>query len=190
MNLTKKFLELAHWREPAKLFTYVITLDAQWRFTETGDEFAIDLLSKHSLHSDVARVIAYSGEFFIRRTSVDKRICAPVPSDEDLSSLELVIDNDSGTYRPKKELLPELKSFLASNLPGLAIVTYDCFDEELVKLKKGQKEMKERSGRRRFMQRKRHSVDSSISSSDEEALDGRKKDGIKQRIRRSIYGTV
>jgi hypothetical protein len=198
--LTKKFLELVHWSEGAKIFTYVITLDAQWRFTETGDEFAIDMLSKHSLHSDVSRVIAYSGEFFIRpkphpdSLHISEVMHGEKPSahrvhDHDLHHLELVIDNDSGTYRPKKELLGDLKDFLSFNLPELAIVTYHCFDEESMELKKHQKELKEKRGRRFFKQRRRGSADSSISSSDEEDLErGRAHGGIKQRVKKKIYG--
>lgn len=39
------------------------------RFTETGKEFGIDLLSKHTMHSDLNVYVAFSGEFFIRRLS-------------------------------------------------------------------------------------------------------------------------
>ena len=62
-----QFLKMAHFDEGGRLFTYVITLDALLRFTETGKEFGIDLLSKHTMHSNVATYIACSGEFFIRR---------------------------------------------------------------------------------------------------------------------------
>jgi len=62
-----KFLELVHYDEGGRIFTYVLTLDGLLRFTETGKEFGIDLLSKHTMHSDVNIYIACSGEFFIRR---------------------------------------------------------------------------------------------------------------------------
>lgn len=62
-----QFLRMAHFDDGGRLFTYVLTLDGLFRFTETGKEFGIDLLSKHSLHADVATYIACSGEFFIRR---------------------------------------------------------------------------------------------------------------------------
>ncbi|KAK4142902.1 uncharacterized protein C8A04DRAFT_37944 [Dichotomopilus funicola] len=62
-----QFLRMAHFDEGGRIFTYVITLDGMMRFTETGKEFGIDLLSKHTMHSDVATYIACSGEFFIRR---------------------------------------------------------------------------------------------------------------------------
>src|SRR4051812_39016451 len=65
-DLTRLVLDLVHYAEGERIFTYVLTLDAHWRFTETGREFGIDLLSKHTMHSDVSIYIAYSGEFFIR----------------------------------------------------------------------------------------------------------------------------
>lgn len=197
---------MAHWSEGHRTFTYVITLDAEWRFTETGSEFAVDLLSKHSLHSDVSRVIAYSGEFFVRRrhhaassaSSVDasaldtlegeitresspKRGHAP---DHNPAHYELVIDNDSGTYRPDKKLLPELKMFLEKNLQGIGeVVTYDCFDKTLEKLKNDRKEAKQRGGFRMFRQRSISSSGSSISSSDEEELETGKEGNVFKRLR-------
>ncbi|KAK3291931.1 uncharacterized protein B0H64DRAFT_330029 [Chaetomium fimeti] len=62
-----QFLRMAHFDEGGRIFTYVLTLDGMMRFTETGKEFGIDMLSKHTMHSDVATYIACSGEFFIRR---------------------------------------------------------------------------------------------------------------------------
>ncbi|KAK4100426.1 hypothetical protein N658DRAFT_559703 [Parathielavia hyrcaniae] len=62
-----QFLRMAHFDEGGRVFTYVITLDGILRFTETGNEFGIDLLSKHTMHSDVATYVACAGEFFIRR---------------------------------------------------------------------------------------------------------------------------
>ena len=66
-EFTQKFLELVHYDQGGRIFTYVLTLDALFRFTETGKEFGIDMLSKHTMHSDVAAYVAFSGEFFIRR---------------------------------------------------------------------------------------------------------------------------
>src|SRR5436190_7802767 len=67
LGLTKKFLEFVDYGRGGRLFTYVLTLDGQWRFTETGKEYRIDMLSKHTMHSNVSIYIAYSGEFFVRR---------------------------------------------------------------------------------------------------------------------------
>ena len=58
---------MVHYDEGGRIFTYVLTLDGLLRFTETGKEFGIDLLSKHTMHSDVNIYIACSGEFFVRR---------------------------------------------------------------------------------------------------------------------------
>lgn len=51
--MTLQFLDMVHYDTGGRLFTYVITLDGMFRFTETGKEFGIDLLSKHTMHSDV-----------------------------------------------------------------------------------------------------------------------------------------
>lgn len=196
--LARRFLEMVHWSEGHRVFTYVITLDAQWRFTETGDEFAIDLLSKHSLHSDVSRVIAYSGEFFVRRRhgapeqehDAPEQAHDPVhkhkhakPPTNDPANYELVIDNDSGTYRPAEGLLPLLASWLRSSLSGIGeVTTFGCFDETLEKLKKERKEAKHADGRRIFRQRS-ISSDGSISSSDEEELETGKEGNPFKRLR-------
>ncbi|KAJ7614684.1 hypothetical protein DFH06DRAFT_1108470 [Mycena polygramma] len=148
--LAKQFLDMAEWGEGAKLFTYVITLDGEWRFTETGKEFAIDLLSKHSMHADLAKEIAYSGEFFVKPLEAEAQssgTAEPQPNGDassstnanpaktksrDPKSYELIIDNDSGTYRPKKDLLPTLQAWLADarRLGGLGKVSAkDGFDE-------------------------------------------------------------
>jgi hypothetical protein len=39
-----QFLKLANFGRGGRLFTYVITLDGEFRFTETGPEFAVNLL--------------------------------------------------------------------------------------------------------------------------------------------------
>ncbi|KAJ6477485.1 hypothetical protein DFH09DRAFT_1056521 [Mycena vulgaris] len=155
--LARQFLDMTAWGEGAKLFTYVIILDGEWRFTETGPEFAIDLLSKHSMHADLAVEIAYSGEFFVQPVKGAKKETqgesapekengeqkrAPEPS-RNPKDYELIIDNDSGTYRPKKELLPVLQDWLADarRLGGLGGVrAMDGFDEAL----KGMKEARAR----------------------------------------------
>ncbi|KAJ6580991.1 hypothetical protein B0H19DRAFT_1113190 [Mycena capillaripes] len=162
--LARQFLDMTAWGEGAKLFTYVITLDGEWRFTETGKEFAIDLLSKHSMHADLAKEIAYSGEFFVRPLNEGQK-GETKPEQEQANGngnagsssqatdaarnpkdYELVIDNDSGTYRPKKELLPVLEKWLADQrrLGGLGGVrAMDGFDKELEKLKEQRAKEKE-----------------------------------------------
>jgi hypothetical protein len=185
-----KFLELVDFDRGGRIFTYVITLDSLWRFTETGKEFGIDMLSKHTMHSDVSVYIAFSGEFFVRRVKNrdqkppelgghnETHPPEPVPggppegdSPKDPSLYELIIDNDSGTYRPNADLLPKLKEFLEFNLPGIKIVTLDCNTDAKLqqKLKKEQKESKKEEGD--TVMYKQAAQGSSISSSDESDLD-------------------
>ncbi|PQE03412.1 C2 domain-containing protein [Rutstroemia sp. NJR-2017a BBW] len=180
-----QFLKMAHFDEGGRIFTYVLTLDGVLRFTETGKEFGVDLLSKHTMHSDVNIYIACSGEFFIRRlkhpnehtdapnqaTHPGEDISGGPPHDpppKDPKHYELVIDNDSGTYRPKGDLLPHLKRFLNENFPGLHVVTKECTDDHLQKMKQGQREKKKKEGKTVQMIQ---DSDDEISSSDEEDLD-------------------
>ncbi|KAL5433427.1 hypothetical protein PMIN06_011705 [Paraphaeosphaeria minitans] len=189
-EFTQKFLELVHHDQGGRIFTYVLTLDGLFRFTETGKEFGIDMLSKHTMHSDVAAYIAFSGEFFIRRlknphnkppeegghnsSHPPDEISGGPPMDQpvkDPAYYELVIDNDSGTYRPNPQLLPQLKAFFESNFPGLHVVTLDCQSEaeKMDKMKKEQRERKKAEGHHIFYKQMRRS--SSMSSSDVEDLD-------------------
>jgi len=184
-----QFLKMAHFDEGGRIFTYVLTLDGILRFTETGKEFGIDLLSKHTMHSDVATYIACSGEFFIRRMKKPTAEDDPEPSQPthpgdsvpggpphdtpplDPSYYQLVIDNDSGTYRPDKSILPYLKSFLEHNFPGLGVITMHCADKELEKLKKNQIDIKKKEGKTVNMVLNRSPSASSFSSDDESRLE-------------------
>jgi C2 domain len=217
VDMTKQFLDFVHYDHDGRIFTYVLTLDARWRFTETGKEFGIDLLSKHTMHSDVSIYIAFSGEFFIRRlkkpwrpkmkpsktgegssneddhndyNDPDSNSLLPEPeSDEkgnlksnrhgadswtDPSHYQLIIDNDSGTYRPNAKYLPAFRDYMRRSLPGLRVVTLDCQAdaEKMGRLKEEQRTRKRHSkGSVQYLQRGSVSSISSISSSDEEDLD-------------------
>jgi hypothetical protein len=193
---TLKFLDLVHYDKGGRIFTYVLTLDSLFRFTETGKEFGIDFLSKHTMHSDVSIYIAFSGEFFVRRLKHKTRTSPDEPGESEESTnnqshppddmgdgppdeespkdpeyYELVIDNDSGTYRPNADLLPLLKKYLEFNLPGLHIITLDCQRdaERQQRMKKEQKEKKDKEGDHVIY--RQHSRGSSISSSDISELD-------------------
>ena len=199
-EMTQQFLDLVHYDKGGRIFTYILTLDALFRFTETGKEFGVDMLSKHTMHSDVSIYIAFSGEFFIRRLKhrrspnhsrsksnqsqqsqepgdpvSNENLLAPAPTEDeaptDPSHYELVIDNDSGTYRPDAALLPVLAEYLAKVLPGLHVKTLDCQADadEQQQLKTEQRERKQREGD--HIVYTQASDSSSISSSDEEDLD-------------------
>ncbi|KAL8702934.1 MAG: hypothetical protein Q9201_003888 [Fulgogasparrea decipioides] len=189
-DMSLQFLDLIHYDHGGRIFTYVLTLDGMWRFTETGKEFGIDLLSKHTMHSDVNIYIAFSGEFFVRRLKNPHREpCEegqethPATEIEEGSShsdpphdpayYALYIDNDSGTYRPSAKLLPLLKEFMQRNLPGLKVVTLDCGADakKMEKLKQEQRERKKKEGKGTVFLQQDDS--SSLSSSDEEELEER-----------------
>jgi hypothetical protein len=191
---------MVHYDEGGRIFTYVLTLDALLRFTETGKEFGIDMLSKHTMHSNVNVYIACSGEFFIRRlkhprrsaedpdqeTHPDAELPGGPPNDKppkDPKYYELVIDNDSGTYRPNGSLLPLLKDFLKANFPGLHIVTKECTDDKLTKMKEAQRERKKKEGKTLLLVQ---NSDDEISSSDEERLDKHEKQSKKERALNAV----
>jgi hypothetical protein len=196
---SKQFLEMVHYDEGGRIFTYVITLDGLMRFTETGKEFGIDLLSKHTMHSDVNVYIAFSGEFFIRRLAKPNKSATAAdqethpykdipggppnePAPDDPKDYELVIDNDSGTYRPKGNLLGNLKKFLNENFPGIHVVVKECTDKDLSKWKDEQRDMKKTQGENVHLVQ---NSDDEISSGDEEALDrhaGGKHGSRKQKV--------
>ncbi|KAF9870613.1 C2 domain-containing protein [Colletotrichum karsti] len=179
-----QFLKMVHFDEGGRVFTYVLTLDGMFRFTETGKEFSIDMLSKHTMHSDVETYIACSGEFFVRRlekpdASEDLEPKEKThPSDElpdgppnghpphNPAHYQLTIDNDSGTYRPDKSILPKLKEFLEANFPGMGIVVMHCEDEKLQKLKQEQVQIKKKEGRMVNMVLARSPSSSSLSSTE------------------------
>ena len=240
---SRQFLEMVHWDEKpqpkvpgGRLYTYCITLQGEWRFTETGPEFTIDFLSKHSMHSNVSKEVACAGEFFVRRrrgmggmklngqsgeeekngkrrgseseaefeapgyehetsdsdrkekqhnenhsekenhqdgddksddgTQISDKPAHHKGRSHDPRNFVLIIDNDSGTYRPDCKQMPSLQKYLERNLPGLKVKAMVCNDEKLKKWKEEQKPKKEVLKARRIAQRSSDS--SSISSSDEE----------------------
>ena len=186
-ELTIQLLDLCHYDEGGRIFTYVITLDGQWRFTETGKEFGIDMLSKHSMHSNCDNYIAYSGEFFIRRLKNPQKSGSPDEQEthppteieggpphqappQDPAYYSLIIDNDSGTYRPNAKLLPQLKEYMHKNFPGIKIITLDCQsdEEKMGRWKQQQRDQKKAEGSGQVLVQ---GDDSSISSSEISDLD-------------------
>lgn len=186
-ELTQKFLEFVNHGQAGRIFTYVLTLDGQFRFTETGKEFGIDMLSKHTMHSDVSIYIAYSGEFFVRRRKHRHRHRASQPSESQPppeittepstspADYELYIDNDSGTYRPNPRYLHLLKGFISANFPGLHVTTLDCQADgkRMQEMKQEQRDLKDKERPQLTLLQQSSSSSLSISSSDEEELDER-----------------
>lgn len=92
-----------------KHFTYVLLPKGIFRFSRTDESFLLDAYSKHAVHTDAAEEVVYAGEFYVQ-TLEDKKV--------------LVIDNNSGTYRPHRRGLENLKALLEKNFPGLPVVTH------------------------------------------------------------------
>ncbi|ODQ53626.1 hypothetical protein SAICODRAFT_6883 [Saitoella complicata NRRL Y-17804] len=218
-------------RTKDKLFTYAITLDGVLHFTETGSQYLIDHLSKHSMHANAAPVVVCSGEFFIRRRGSedgeddnsmtngrDDSEVDVIPEVEEavmenadkvqrsqeakkhgeegnidwskherkdhhqsslkpkinLSKYILVIDNDSGTYMPSADRLPDFQKFLEHNLPGLEVRALSRDDEKLKKWKEEHNERKEEVEPVGLASSGSSSSASSVSSVDREEVDGGK----------------
>jgi hypothetical protein len=103
------------------LYTYAITKNGMY-FSETGAAFFKDMLSKHMLHSGAAFFVKYAGEFHIEQSASGE--------------LKLLIDNNSGTYAPPKEQLPQLQALFENNFPGIECHALDQGDAKLQQTRK------------------------------------------------------
>lgn len=119
----------SHRVKPA-VYTYVIALDDTFRFSETGAAFFVDFASKHALHANCAEEVRYSGEFHPRPKGGWENFNDERGDDDDVE-WELVIDNNSGTYSPDKNLLPALEACLKYNFPWFNIIALDHEDPAL-----------------------------------------------------------
>jgi len=120
---------MAHRVKPV-VYTYVISAeDCSFRFSETGAAFFVDFASKHALHANCAESVRYSGEFHPRPEGGWAQFSDEIP--DELVKWEFVIDNNSGTYSPDKNLLPILKDLFEYNFPGFEIVALDHEDPAL-----------------------------------------------------------
>jgi len=105
-----------------RMFTYAL-LDDKFRFSETSPRFMKDFMSKHATHANALPEVRYAGEFHIRQ------------SNSYPPRYTLVLDNNSGTYSPDKNLLPKLRQLFQINFPGLLVEALDYKDPLLEKYK-------------------------------------------------------
>lgn len=118
-----------------------------------------------------------------------------LPPSKNIANYELVVDNDSGTYRPHPGHLGDLQRFLDNALPGLRVRAADAFDEDHIAMKKAHTEEKERRSRTtRFKQPSSPPSsdgegDAELSSSDEKELQTGHV-GIGRRFKRKIWSKV
>ncbi|KAG0049695.1 hypothetical protein BGZ83_005499 [Gryganskiella cystojenkinii] len=103
------------------VFTYSIIPKGLY-FSETGAAFFQDFMSKHAMHANRAEEVMYSGEF---------RVFQDI---ENNNAWTLVIDNNSGTYAPKKEDLHKVKRCFELNFPDLVVKALDREDPYLKSL--------------------------------------------------------
>jgi len=99
-----------------RVFTYVL-LDEGMFFSETGANIAKDFFSKHAVHANASPGVRMAGTF---------RVCE-TPQRQPV----VVIDNDSGTYRPRSEDLVILKELLEFNFPGIVVCVMPCTEPQL-----------------------------------------------------------
>ncbi|GLC65386.1 hypothetical protein PLESTF_000287900 [Pleodorina starrii] len=125
-----------------RYYTYVLTADGSWCFSETGAAFFADFVSKHAMHAGCAEHVVCAGEFCLlprellagpsNDASADPLAAAAVDAAVATAALDgvygdeaggwtLLIDNNSGTYAPPARQLPPLAALLEHNFPGLRV---------------------------------------------------------------------
>ncbi|KAG0213583.1 hypothetical protein BGX28_004000 [Mortierella sp. GBA30] len=112
------------------LFTYSIVPKGLY-FSETGAAFFQDFMSKHAMHANRSQEVMYSGEFRLFRDAQHN------------NAWTLLIDNNSGTYAPKKEELYKVQRVFELNFPGLVVNAVDREDPSLKEIREATKKMEE-----------------------------------------------
>lgn len=161
-DLTRRLLRGGRRAGEARYFTWALTLRGRLCFGETGTAVLADVLSKHALHSGVARRVLSAGEFCIVPRGLLRRLVEEAgdgdgsggrgmwdfdeddgddqeeeeeeeqEDEEDKShhlqrrQLVLVLDNNSGTYRPPIETVALAARVLRAQLPGLRVAVVDA----------------------------------------------------------------
>ncbi|KAF9207194.1 hypothetical protein BGZ49_000990 [Haplosporangium sp. Z 27] len=131
------------------VFTYSIIPKGIY-FSETGTAFFQDFMSKHAMHANRATEVCFSGEFRLFKDEAKQ------------GKWTLLIDNNSGTYGPKKEDLPKVKEIFKRNFPDLEVVALDHEDPILKEIREETKKMEEEVAAK---QRQRFALFSNLSSS-------------------------
>ncbi|KAI1305573.1 hypothetical protein EDD11_004908 [Mortierella claussenii] len=134
------------------VFTYSIIPKGLY-FSETGTAFFQDFMSKHAMHANRATEVLYSGEFRLFR------------DEQHQNDWTLLIDNNSGTYGPKKEDLPKIQKVFELNFPDLVVVALDREDPYLKEIRD---ETKKAEAEISVQQKQRFSLFSSMSSHSED----------------------
>lgn len=110
-----QFLDLLEhgWRDGRRrVFTYAL-MDDGWYFSETGANMVADIVSKHAVHAYARPAVRMAGTFRI--------IEHP-----DNGESAILLDNDSGTYRPSSQQFDNLKRAMHTNFPKLNVIALDC----------------------------------------------------------------
>ncbi|GJJ69433.1 hypothetical protein EMPS_01779 [Entomortierella parvispora] len=103
------------------VFTYSIVPKGLY-FSETGAAFFQDFMSKHAMHANRADEVMFAGEFRVFQDM------------ENNNAWTLLIDNNSGTYGPRKEDLHRVKTCFELNFPDLVVKAVDREDPYLTSL--------------------------------------------------------
>ncbi|KAF9932039.1 hypothetical protein FBU30_009103 [Linnemannia zychae] len=102
----------------AVVFTYSIIPKGMY-FSETGTAFFQDFMSKHAMHANRATEVIFAGEFRLFK------------GENHNSGWMLLIDNNSGTYAPKKDELHKVQQLFQLNFPDLIVRAVDREDPYL-----------------------------------------------------------
>ncbi|KAF9435763.1 hypothetical protein BGZ76_005572 [Entomortierella beljakovae] len=132
------------------VFTYSIIPKGLY-FSETGAAFFQDFMSKHAMHANRANEVCFSGEFRIFLQD---------------GEWTLLIDNNSGTYSPKKECLYKVKEIFERNFHDLTVIALDHEDSQLKDIRQRTKAMEADIAKQ---QKQRFSLFSSMSANSEDA---------------------
>ncbi|KAJ6567066.1 hypothetical protein B0H19DRAFT_1258225 [Mycena capillaripes] len=163
------------------VYTYIISAeDDSLRFSETGAAFFVDFASKHALHANCHPCVRYSGEFHPRPRGGWKAFSDETP-DEDVK-WEIVVDNNSGTYSPDKNLLPQLKALLEYNFTGITVYALDREDPELTESREACRAyaLEHRGIKKEDLQPQRHEGDTETLASRASAISLEELENIEQ----------